>query len=256
MARRTQAQLAETRQAIISAAKTLFAEKGLMRTQVAEIAQQAGIGMSAFYGQFEDKHALFLVIISEVFTELHAHVLTVRRRINLRDLVASMHDIQLTYEMFFETVLRHREIVLSVFRSGFSAIPGLEAWYWQMCDAVAAEMSRDLMQGQTAGVIRVDHPREMADAMIGMMQQLAYRMVLTGTPSVLEAAQMCTRHTLGSLFFCMPPEVLRVAVTQMSAMQRVGQASPLLVEQDAAMRSEKQIPKAVLHTGKTNSTAD
>lgn len=206
MARRTQAQLAETRQAIIASGKQLFAEKGFARTQVAEIAKNAGVGMSAFYGQFEDKSQLFLLIISEVFNELHDGVVQVRRSMKLNNPLDAITQIQRTYEMCFETLQKHPQITLSAFRSGFSAIPGLEAWYWQICNAVATEMSRDLATGEAAGIVQVDNHRDMADAMIGMVQHLGYRMVLEGSPTPLEAARMCTRYSLGSLLMSMPQQ--------------------------------------------------
>ncbi len=206
MARRTQAQLAETRAAIIDAGKQLFADKGFARTQVAEIAKQAGVGMSAFYGQFEDKAELFLLIINEVFLELHEGILKVRRSVSLKHPLDAINQIQRTYEMFFETLQKHPQMTQSVFRSGFSAIPGLEAWYWQLCNTIAAEMSKDLATTEATGLIQVDSHRNMADAMIGMVQHLGYRMVLEGSPTPVEAAKMCTRYTLGSLLMSMPQQ--------------------------------------------------
>lgn len=206
MARRTQAQLAETRLAIIASGKQLFAEKGFARTQVAEIAKNAGVGMSAFYGQFEDKSQLFLLIISEVFNEVHDGIIAVRRSVNLQNPLDAITHIQRTYEMFFDTLQKHPQITLSAFRSGFSAIPGLEAWYWQICNAVASEMSKDLATGEATGLIKIANHRDMADAMIGMVQHLGYRMVLEGSPTALDAARMCTRYTLGSLLMSMPQD--------------------------------------------------
>ncbi len=208
MARRTQAQLAETRQAIIASAKQLFSDKGFARTQVAEIAQNAGVGMSAFYGQFEDKSQLFLFIINEVFTELHAGIVQVRQGVNLNSPLESITATQQIYELIFETLNKHAHISLSMFRSGFSAIPGLETWYWHICDAVAAELSQHYQQAETAGLVEIGSHRDMSDAMVGMVQHLGYRMVLQGSPTPMEAAKMCTRYTIGSLLMSMPRDKL------------------------------------------------
>jgi AcrR family transcriptional regulator len=208
MARRTQAQLAQTRQAIIESAKQLFSDKGFARTQVAEIAQNAGVGMSAFYGQFEDKSQLFLFIINEVFSELHAGIVQLRQGVNLNTPFESMIAIQQIYEMVFEALNKHAHIVLSMFRSGFSAIPGLETWYWHICDAVAAELSLNYQQAEAQGLVEIDGYRDMSEVMIGMVQHLGYRMVLQGTPTPMEAARVCTRYTVGSLLMSMPKEKL------------------------------------------------
>jgi AcrR family transcriptional regulator len=208
MARRTQAQLAQTRQAIVASAKQLFSDKGFARTQVAEIAQNAGVGMSAFYGQFEDKSQLFLLIINEVFAEFHAGIVQLRQGVNLKTPLESMIAIQQIYEMVFEALSNHAHIVLSMFRSGFSAIPGLETWYWQICDAVATELSLNYQQAEALGLIEIEGYRDMSDAMIGMVQHLGYRMVLQGTPTPMEAARVCTRYTIGSLLMSMPKDKL------------------------------------------------
>jgi len=208
MARRTQAQLAETRQAIIASAKQLFSDKGFARTQVAEIAQNAGVGMSAFYGQFEDKSQLFLFIINEVFTELHAGIVQVRQGVNLNAPLESILATQQIYELIFETLNKHAQITLSMFRSGFSAIPGLETWYWHICDAIAAELSQNYQKAEAAGLVEIGSHRDMSDAMVGMVQHLGYRMVLQGSPTPMEAAKMCTRYTIGSLLMSMPRDKL------------------------------------------------
>lgn len=208
MARRTQAQLAETRQAIIVSAKQLFSDKGFSRTQVAEIAQNAGVGMSAFYGQFEDKSQLFLFILNEVFTELHAAIVKVRQDVNLNAPLESILATQRIYELIFETLNKHAQITLSMFRSGFSAIPGLETWYWHICDSVAAELSQNYQEAEAAGLVEIGSHRDMSDAMVGMVQHLGYRMVLQGSPTPMEAAKMCTRYTIGSLLMSMPRDKL------------------------------------------------
>jgi AcrR family transcriptional regulator len=208
MARRTQAQLAQTRQAIIDSAKQLFSEKGFARTQVVEIAQSAGIGISAFYGQFEDKSQLFLFIINEVFAELHTSIVQVRRGVNLNVPSESILAIQQIYEMIFQALNKHSSIVLSMFRSGFSAIPGLETWYWQVCDAVAAQLSLNYQQAEAQGLVTIESHRDMSDAMIGMVQHLGYRMVLQGTPTPIDAAKVCTQYTVGSLLMSMPKDKL------------------------------------------------
>ncbi len=208
MARRTQAQLAETRQAIIVSAKQLFSDKGFARTQVAEIAQNAGVGMSAFYGQFEDKSQLFLFILNEVFTELHAGIVQVREGVNLNAPLESIMATQQIYELIFETLNKHAQITLSMFRSGFSAIPGLETWYWHICDSVASELSQNYQKAEAAGLIEIGSHRDMSDAMVGMVQHLGYRMVLQGSPTPMEAAKMCTRYTIGSLLMSMPRDKL------------------------------------------------
>lgn len=222
MARRTAAQLAQTRQALIESATRCFAEKGFHHTQIAEISAGAGVGISAFYGQFKDKEEVFLLIVQQLFADSHDAVLAVRRDLKLSSPIDLINMTEQIYRLVFERLWQHRQITLSAFRSGLAAVPALEKLYWSICDAVAEEMGRDMQRGQAAGFLQVERPRDMSDAMVGMVYQLSHRMVMYGTPTPQEAAKVCTRYTVGALLLCMPPQVL-------------GQIMPLIAEQQNAV---------------------
>lgn len=204
MARRTPAQRAETRQNIILAARALFAEKGFANTQVSEIALGAGVGISAFYGQFNDKEALFVHIAEAMFTDLHMGVIAVRRSMDLNSPLDALLTMQRLYTLIFETLARNHDITLSVMRSGFAAVPHVEALFWSICDAVASAMSLDLTRSEKAGRLRLENHRDFADATVGMILHLAHRMALQGTPTAHDAAKICTKMTLGGLLLSMP----------------------------------------------------
>jgi AcrR family transcriptional regulator len=210
MARRTQAQLAQTRQDIIASATRCFAEKGFAQTQVAEIATGAGVGMSAFYGQFKGgKEALFLLIIRHMFDELHAGVLAVRRDLRIQSPLDTFLLTQRMYEMVFETLNRNRQITLSAFRSGFGSLPALETLYWDMCDAIAEQMTVELQRSTAAGLLKIARPTDLSDATFGMVHQLAHRMVAQGSPTPSQAARICTQFTLGAFLLNMPHPLLQ-----------------------------------------------
>lgn len=101
MARRTQAQLAETREALIIAAKQLFA----------------------------DKEALFLLIVNEMLSDLHSGVLALRKDLSLVSPQAAVATLARIHDLVFAKLWKHKEITLSAFRSSFSATPALEKQY-------------------------------------------------------------------------------------------------------------------------------
>lgn len=219
MARRTPEQLAETRQHLIDAATKLFSEKGVASTQIAEIAAAAGTGISAFYKQFKDKEELFLIIFERIFNAMHDNILQARRQMNMHSPLDMVMGVQRTYEIAFDTFYQHREISLSIFRSSFSASGMLDEHFWQLCNQVADEMSKDLERGNKAGLIAISNPRDFADASFGMIRQLAHRMLLEDSPSPHEAAKMCTKFTLGGLILSMPPAVLTRVLPMLAAPQ-------------------------------------
>ncbi|MBR0558049.1 TetR family transcriptional regulator [Ciceribacter sp. L1K23] len=63
MARNTRERMEQTRQALVAAARALFAEKGYADTATPDIVAAAGVTRGALYHHFEDKKALFQAVI-------------------------------------------------------------------------------------------------------------------------------------------------------------------------------------------------
>jgi AcrR family transcriptional regulator len=64
-----------TRQRLVAAARTLFAERGYAGVATEEIVQAAGVTRGALYHQFRDKAALFAAVTETVHAEI-AHQIT------------------------------------------------------------------------------------------------------------------------------------------------------------------------------------
>ena len=59
----------ETREALLSAARALFAERGFAATSTEDVVQAAGLTRGALYHQFRDKEDLFRAVYTEVERE-------------------------------------------------------------------------------------------------------------------------------------------------------------------------------------------
>lgn len=66
MARRTKAEAAATREALLDAAEAVFFEKGVARASLEQIARQAGMTRGAVYWHFRNKADLFRALLERV----------------------------------------------------------------------------------------------------------------------------------------------------------------------------------------------
>ncbi len=72
MAKRTSAQAAETREAILAAARTLFTSDGYASTSLAVIVEKAGVSKGALFHHFDNKEHLFLEVWKLLQIEMDA----------------------------------------------------------------------------------------------------------------------------------------------------------------------------------------
>ena len=66
MARKTKADAQITRDQLLDAAEFLFQERGVSRTSLQQIADQAGLTRGAIYWHFKDKGELFCAMVDRV----------------------------------------------------------------------------------------------------------------------------------------------------------------------------------------------
>lgn len=206
MARRTAAQLAQTRESLIASAEDLFAERGFVNTQIAEIADHAGVGISSFYRQFPDKNALLTVVVQGLFEDLRRQLIEAREHIDSTTPLDQLMAIRRTYDIVFGAMAERPKVALTMLRSGYGVTLSVEELVWDSLTALADDLAADLQRAQDADLLHIERKRDFADALIGMVIQLSHRMLVDGAPSPAEAAQLCTRMTVGAMAAYMPAE--------------------------------------------------
>ena len=70
----TETQLHETKEKVLLAARTLFANKGFDGTSIRDIASDAGVNIAAVNYHFHSKEKLFYQVIEMVFNESSQHI--------------------------------------------------------------------------------------------------------------------------------------------------------------------------------------
>ncbi|MBI6920810.1 MULTISPECIES: TetR/AcrR family transcriptional regulator [Pseudomonas] len=74
MARRTRAEMEETRAALLAAARRVFSEKGYAETSMDDLTAQAGLTRGALYHHFGDKKGLLAAVVEQIDSEMDARL--------------------------------------------------------------------------------------------------------------------------------------------------------------------------------------
>lgn len=74
MARRTRAEMEETRAALLAAARRVFSEQGYAETSMDDLTAQAGLTRGALYHHFGDKKGLLAAVVEQIDSEMDARL--------------------------------------------------------------------------------------------------------------------------------------------------------------------------------------
>ncbi len=155
-------QVAQTRAALVAAARHLFGRQGFAATSVDEIAREARLTTGALYHHFPNKTALF----EAVFEAVHADLLDA----SLRAAIGATDEVELLtrgFDAFFDAVLEpdvQRIIILDA-----PAVLGL-ARFTELDEQYAfAAITEALRAATSSGRLRVDDPETLARLLLGSM---------------------------------------------------------------------------------------
>lgn len=139
--RRTQEERrAETRRALLGAARELFAEGGYHATAAEEVVSRAGLTRGAMYHHFEDKRDLFRAVVEEVEVEVDEIVLSEARRV-LEETSNPWEAFRAGYRVSLDVCLRPE--VRRILLLDGPAVLGWEEWH----DIDAAHAVRQIQAG-------------------------------------------------------------------------------------------------------------
>jgi AcrR family transcriptional regulator len=168
-------QVAQTRTALVAAARHLFGRDGFAATSVDEIAREARLTTGALYHHFPNKTALF----EAVFEAVHADLLEA----SLEASVGAADEVELLtrgFDAFLDAVLEpdvQRIIILDA-----PAILGL-ARFTELDERYAfAAITAALDAATAAGRLRVDDPETLARLLLGALTRGGMLIANSATP--------------------------------------------------------------------------
>jgi AcrR family transcriptional regulator len=170
---RKQRELQEKRNAILAAAAQAFQEKGLHTTSMADIAERSGVAKGTLYNFFASKEELYFTLIEE---KLHAFFLYVQDEVNqVAQPVAKIMRMIHAECAFFEANRAFFRIFVST-RSGLesTAQQDLGERVHQRYGIYLDWVAELIQAGIEAGELKPAHPKEMAQALIGMLNAILF----------------------------------------------------------------------------------
>ncbi|HEY4344800.1 MAG TPA: helix-turn-helix domain-containing protein [Parvibaculum sp.] len=160
---------AERRSQIIDAARALFAEGGLDKVSMRNIARRVGITQAAIYQHFEDKEAILFAIAEGFFTQMLE-----RSEAAAQEIECPIERLRQSMYGYIESGLAHPEEYRLVFmthapglkrqgghRPGPCLAPSIQLSKGQLAYAHMQDQVRDLV---ASGLIRKGDPEAIAEA--------------------------------------------------------------------------------------------
>lgn len=158
-----------SRARLLEAARDCFGERGYAATRIADITAAAGMSPAGYYRHFPDKEAILLEALEEPLGLLLAATgpLTEGSSVDHAAIVARNTQ-------FFRVYAEHRRVfrVLRELAAGHE--PGLDAVWLDVRRGYVERIQRWLRRLERTGELRTADVELLADALGGVLDQLAY----------------------------------------------------------------------------------
>jgi AcrR family transcriptional regulator len=177
-------QVAQTRDALIHAGRTLFGKNGFKATSVDDLAREARVTTGALYHHFPTKTDLFEAVFEQAHTELLAASTEAAH-----GATGGLEELALGIDAFLDGVMQPE--VQRILVIDGPAVLGL-ARYTDLDERYAfAVIVEGLKSAATAGVVKVDDPETTTRLLLGALTRGA---MLIGNSS----DPVATRHAVAS----------------------------------------------------------
>ena len=167
-----------SRARLLDAARDCFGRRGYAATRIADITDAAGMSQAGFYRHFADKEAILLEALRDPLDALLAATgpLTEGSSVDHATIVARNTE-------FFRVYAEHRQVLRVLRELAAAHEPGLDAVWLDVRHAYVDRIERWLRRRQRAGDLRTSDVKLLADALGGVLDQLAYtRLALATRP--------------------------------------------------------------------------
>jgi len=186
---------AATRDRILQAALSTFAEKGYHRALVDDIVRASGTSKGAVYHHFPNKEALFLALVDDLAARLAAAVSAAIARSH-----GGVAKVEAALRAGLDTFASHRELARLLLLEAAGLGPTYQAKRAEVHDRFAALIQAYLDEAVAEGAIPPLHTRVATVAWLGAVNELVIQWLAGGEPELPpEVVPTLTRMLLRSI---------------------------------------------------------
>jgi AcrR family transcriptional regulator len=182
---------AENRAKLLTAARKVFAQKGLGEATTRDIVRETDLASGTFYNYFEDKNEVFRALVEEFTEKARAAVREQRRKPGTLE-----ERVEGAYRAYFDLVVTEPELFRVLGRNAGALDMVQEAG---LLEAGVTDLFEDLADWADAGELPRLDLDYLASAMVGAGVQVATHLVEREPPDPAAAARFCTRLFLGGI---------------------------------------------------------
>jgi len=164
----------QRRRDILEHALTVFSEKGYHATKVEDIVSRAGVARGTFYLYFEDKRATFAELLDGFVARLRDAILRIDPKGPIQD------QIRANVERSVDLLVAERGLARILLSHAQGIDPDFDKKLLDFYDAIADLLERALALGQRMGIVRKCDTRLASYALLGMVKEVVWRIVLAG----------------------------------------------------------------------------
>jgi len=181
---RAEAQRERRRADILSAASSLFGQRGYHDVSIADVIDRAGISRGTFYLYFDSKDALFLELI-EQFVQSIIEVVEVvdpKGKDPAREIVENVRRL-------VDVVFEQRDLTVMVLRESYGVRPDVDKKLSRFYGFVHEMLEGALRNGAQHGLTREVDAEIVARALVGAFKEvLLHALGVSGGPTMTRAA--------------------------------------------------------------------
>jgi len=167
------------REAILAAAKKVFAKKGYHATTIADVAKAAKVSYGSIYWYFDSKDELFHALMDREEQALRDHIAATAAPSDGRGALDGEDMFRRAVRATFEFFEHDRDGVRLLFRDSYALGDRFERHLGSIYERFIADIEDTIVEAQRAGFIVDAPPRMVAFSVAALIGQIAVRRLTT-----------------------------------------------------------------------------